>query len=57
MNKGPDDAWISVNGGKEIPVEAYEVLPTIDFKKPVMKRIDLRVEAGKEARIKIYGLY
>lgn len=57
MNKGPDDIYMVINGGIEIKINAYEIPPTFDFKRPSIRHLDFRMESGESTRIKILGFY
>jgi len=57
INRGPDSAEFSLNGGRWYTIEDYESLPEIGFRIAAIKTVDFRVQTGKTAKMKVIGKY
>lgn len=56
-NGGPNDVKVKINDQpREVPIDAYTTMPTLDFKKPTVEKIELKVDSGSAA-VEIYGFY
>lgn len=56
-NGGPNDVKVKINDQpQEVPIDAYAAMPTLDFKKPTVEKIELKVDSGS-ASVEIYGFY
>lgn len=56
-NGGPDDVNVKINDQPQwVPIDAYAAMPTLDFKKPAVEKIELKVDSGSAA-VEIYGFY
>jgi hypothetical protein len=56
-NGGPDVVKVKINDQpQEVPIDAYAAMPTLDFKKPKVEKIELKVDSGS-ASVEIYGFY
>jgi len=56
-NGGPDEVKVKINDQPQwVPIDAYATMPTLDFKKPRVEKIELKVDSGS-ATVKIYGFY
>lgn len=57
INKGPNPAEWSLNGGRWYTIEDFETLPEISFRMPKIRMVDFNIESGKTANIKAIGKY
>jgi len=56
-NGGPNTVEVKINDQpQEVPIDPYTAMPTLDFKKPAVERIELKVDSGSAA-VEIYGFY
>ena len=56
-NGGPDDVKVKINDQpQDVPIDAYAAMPTLDFKKPAVEKIELKVDSGSAA-VEIYGFF
>lgn len=56
-NGGPNVVKVKINDQpQEVPIDAYTAMPTLDFKKPAVEKIELKVDSGSAA-VEIYGFY
>lgn len=56
-NGGPDTVQVKINDQPQwVPIDAYAAMPTLDFKKPTVEKIELKVDSGSAA-VEIYGFY
>lgn len=56
-NGGPNTVKVKINDQPQwVPIDAYAAMPTLDFKKPAVEKIELKVDSGS-ANVEIYGFY
>lgn len=56
-NGGPNTVKVKINDQPQwVPIDAYTAMPTLDFKKPAVEKIELKVDSGSAA-VEIYGFY
>jgi len=56
-NGGPNTVKVTINDQpQEVPIDPYAAMPTLDFKKPAVEKITLKVDSGSAA-VEIYGFY